>query len=102
MVMFYYYPIVPTDTEETDYSPLFPSTDENQTKRSHRYYLEEIIKGYYFLRNGKAAAPLDEGRITIHCPLCGDVLQRSTSNDKKMTLYTCQCRFERKDGYQYE
>lgn len=97
MVTFNYYPIVPTDTEETDYSPLFPSINEKQTQRSHRYYLEEIVNGYYVLRNGKAVAPLDEDKITIHCPLCGDALQQSTSKVRKITLYTCQCRFKRKE-----
>ena len=94
----YYFPIIATDNEKTDYSPMFPVIDEKQVKRSSNYYLEEIVRGYYRLCTGKAKDPLDVGNITVRCPYCAEPMQASVSEDKTIALFTCRCMINRKEG----
>ena len=87
-----YHPLIERDESAHEYAPLFVTTDEIAVCRAHSYYLEEFVNGYYRLCAGKAHALLDERRMTIACPVCGNRLENITAgkHTPNQALYVCR------------
>ena len=84
-----YHPLIPVDNGETDYRPLFPAENEEDVKSD--FYLEEVVAAIFRLKSQRAIAPGACENLKIRCPLCGNIMRR-TSSDRdsfKHGYYTC-------------
>lgn len=95
-----YHPLIDRDTDGIDKYPLFFTENETTAANEHGYYLEEMFPRFYRLCRGNRKVNQDENDIRIHCPRCGNVMDKiSASKDKKRrSMYMCRkCAEERKE-----
>lgn len=86
-----YYPVVDCDSNGTEKSPLFPTTDRSTVIKNHAVWLEEIVPDRYRLCVRDDMEPRATGAFSISCPKCGRKLKviSNYSNSKRLGLYEC-------------
>ena len=86
-----YHPLIDCDTSGTEKVPMFFHTDRDTVAAHHSFWLEEIVPHYYRL----CARDSCEQELTIHCPICGKIMEAITNpiDSRKRALYACpKCR----------
>lgn len=86
-----YYPLIDCETDGKEMMPLFFSTEMAAVSDHHNLYLEEIIPRYYRLHSVKGLLARNGKPYTIHCPLCGKVMQTVTAVRDKHRLWIYHC-----------
>ena len=86
-----YHPLIDCETDGTEMTLLFFSTDQSVVIGHPLLYLEEIIHRYYRLRSVKGILTQSGKPYTIHCPLCGKAMQAVTAPRDKHRLWLYRC-----------
>jgi len=86
-----FYPLV--DSDDNEFTPMFPSPTSKNIKEKFKHYLFEVSKAQ-FLLHSKAMDEIKDK--DIKCPYCGEPMSPTTiTGDNEVTVYTCiDCRKE--------